>query len=145
MWFPAGNGKHRRGNQLVRFGRYDVLSSGIIVVWNVNGLSDTARCTPKLNQKKKKKLNWYFKHFPTLLLFRSTQYNSLLQYWQFLATYFRLLYFSWAEADNLVGQLICSLNSTRGTTEPVLCSLTTSWSQSSQFSFYRWLFMTHSW
>jgi hypothetical protein len=40
--------------KLVRFGKYDVLSSGIIVVWNVNGLpSYTARCTPKLNQKKK--------------------------------------------------------------------------------------------
>jgi hypothetical protein len=52
MWFSAGNGKHRRGNQLVKFGRYDVLSSGIIVVWNVNGLpSYTARCTPKVNKE----------------------------------------------------------------------------------------------
>jgi hypothetical protein len=39
--------------KLVKFGKYDVLSSGIIVVRNVNGLpSYTARCTPKLNKKK---------------------------------------------------------------------------------------------
>jgi hypothetical protein len=39
-------------NQLVKFGRYDVLSSGIIVVWNVNRLPYyTPRCTPKLNKE----------------------------------------------------------------------------------------------
>jgi hypothetical protein len=40
--------------KLVRFGKYDVLSSGIIVVRNVDGLpSYSARCTQKIKQKKK--------------------------------------------------------------------------------------------